>query len=112
MKIDKQEILKDLIKQLEKDTGFDNTSNLEIDDLNLLVEKLRTDLGCFLKKTASQNHIKFMNIIYRVDIPQSKLEKIKTDENYFESLAEMVLNRIFQKILTMLIYKSKDNKST
>lgn len=104
-KADKPKILESLILQLEKDTGLDYTGIAIPEKLEFFVEKLRTDLKFYLQKTASQNHTKFMNIIFRVDISQSKMNKIEMNEHYFENLAEAVLNRLFQKILTTMFLK-------
>ena len=103
--IDKEKILEALIVQLEKDTGLDYTKVTIPEDINSFIEKLKEDLKFYLNKTASQNQTKFMNLIYRVDIPQSKISKIEMDESYFDNLAGLVLNRLFQKTITKMFYK-------
>ncbi len=98
--IDKKEILTSIISQLEKDTGLDYTQ-IEIDAENPhFLQMLRKDLANHLKKVAGQNQTRFMHLIYRVDITQTKMNTIEMDEFYFHNLAELVLNRMFQKTIT------------
>lgn len=97
---DKQQILKEIVLQLEKDTGLDYTpANIEATNL-LSLENLRLDLANYLKKIAGQNQTRFMHLIYRVDISQAKMNKMEMNEFYYHQLAEMVLSRIFQKVIT------------
>ena len=103
--IDKKEILTSIISQLEKDTGLDYTQ-IEIDAENLhFLQMLRKDLANHLKKVAGQNQTRFMHLIYRVDITQTKMNKLEMDEFYFHNLAELVLNRMFQKTITKRFIK-------
>lgn len=103
--IDKKEILSSIITQLEKDTGLDYTKT-EIDAENPhFLEMLRKDLANHLKKIAGQNQTRFMHLIYRVDITQAKMNKLEMDEFYFYNLAELVLNRMFQKTITKRFIK-------
>ncbi len=103
--IDKKEILTSIISQLEKDTGLDYTQ-IEIDSENPhFLQMLRKDLANHLKKVAGQNQTRFMHLIYRVDITQAKMNTIEMDEFYFHNLAELVLNRMFQKTITKRFIK-------
>ena len=102
---DKKELLQALLHQLDKDTGLDYTPHFDhIDDADFIA-KLRADLTQHLKKV-SQNHTCFMHMVYRVDISQPKLHKLEMDEFYYNNLAEMVLNRLFQKIITKRFLKN------
>ena len=103
---DRQEMLKSIILQLEKDTGLDYTEVKSDADDPVFLENLRKDLANHIKKIAGQSHTRYMNLIYRTDIPQGKLKKIDMDEFYFHRLAEMVLSRMFQKVVTRKYLKS------
>jgi hypothetical protein len=103
--IDKEEILVAIITQLEKDTGLDYTQ-VKVDlDNPYFLDLLRRDLAAHIQKIASQNHTRFMHLIYRVDITQTKMNKLDMDEFYFVNLAELILNRMFQKIITKKFIK-------
>jgi len=103
---DKHEILIAIILQLEKDTGLDYTQ-VPIDaDSPIFLDAMRNDLANYLKKIAGQNHTRFMHLIYRVDITQSKMSRLEMDSEYFHNLAELVLNRMFQKTITKRYLKS------
>lgn len=102
---DKAKILSSIILQLEKDTGLDYTKVKIPDDISNFILCLKRDISNHLKKIASQNQTNFMNIIYRVDISQNRLEKLKMDEQYYENLAELVLDRLFQKTITKIYFK-------
>ncbi len=103
---DRQEILTAIVFQLEKDTGLNYTTTSVDAENPLFLENLRKDLANHLKKIAGQNQTNFMHLIYRVDITQAKLKKLNMNENYFSNLAELVLNRIFQKTITKRFYKN------
>lgn len=97
---DKKEILEAIITQMDKDTGLDYTQT-PIDPNNPeFLEMLRRDLAAHLKKVSDQNQTRFMHMIYRVDLSQSKLNKLEMNAAYYDELAEMVLNRLFQKVMT------------
>ena len=101
---DKEEILNSILIQLEKDTGLDYTkANTENP---MVLGMLRKDLSAYLKKIAEQNKTRFMHLIYRVDILQSKMNSLQMSEFYYNELAEMVLNRMFQKIITKRLIKT------
>lgn len=102
---DKTKILTSIILQLEKDTGLDYTAVKIPEDLSNFIIFLKKDIANHLKKIASQNQTNFMNIIYRVDISQYHLKKLKMDKQYYENLAELVLNRLFQKTITKIYFK-------
>ena len=102
---DKAKILSSIILQLEKDTGLDYTAVEIPEDISNFILILKKDISNHLKKIATQNQTNFMNIIYRVDISQNRLEKLKMDEQYYENLAELVLDRLFQKTITKIYYR-------
>jgi len=101
---DKLEILKAIILQLEKDTGLDYTQTPIDPDNPEFLETLRNDLSNYLKKIAGQNQTRFMHLIYRVDITQSKMNKLEMNAFYYFQLAELVLNRMFQKVITRKLF--------
>ncbi len=103
---DKQEILTALIVQLEKDTGLDYTQTAVDAENPIFLETLRKDLAHYLQKMAGQNQTRFMHLIYRVDISQAKMSKLEMNEHYYHQLAEMVLSRMFQKVITKRIIKT------
>lgn len=101
---DRQEILEAIIAQLEKDTGLDYTQTpIDAND-PVFLENLRMDLAAYLKKIAGQNQTRFMHLIYRVDISQTKMNRLEMDEFYYHKLSELVLNRMFQKIMTRKLF--------
>ena len=101
----KKDILKEILIQLEKDTGLDYTEILISYDEPGFLEQLRLDLAEHIRKVAGQSQTRFMHLIYRTDISQKKLGTLEMDASYFEKLSEMVLNRIFQKIITRKFFK-------
>jgi len=101
---DKGEILKDILVQLEKDTGLDYTHTKVEADNPVYLETLRKDLAYHIQKLAGMNQTRFMHLIYRVDISQAKLNRLEMDEHYYHKLAEMVLSRMFQKIVTRKMF--------
>ena len=102
---DKQEILAAILQQLEKDTGFDYTGTPVQADNPLFMENLREDLSRFLRKVSGQNQTRFMHLIYRVDITQSRMNSIEMDQFYFHHLAELVLDRMLQKVITRKFFR-------
>ncbi len=103
---DRQAILVDIMNQLEKDTGFcysDATINAENP---VFLETMRKNLAQYVQKIASNNQTRFMHLIYRVDISQAKMNKIPKDDFYYHHLSEMILSRLFQKIITRRHFKS------
>ena len=103
---DKQELLSAIIIQLEKDAGIDYTGTPADAENPVFLETLRKDLAHYLQKIGSENQTRFMHLIYRVDISQSKMNKLEMNEHYYHQLAEMVLNRMFQKTITKRYFKT------
>ncbi len=104
--VDKQEILEGIVNQLAKDTGFDY-SHIPLDAEDpIFLETMRKDLAFYIRNLASKSHIRFMHIIFRVDISQAKMNTIPSGDFYYHQLSELILSRLFQKIITKRHFKS------
>lgn len=97
---EKQEILNEIIVQLEKDTGFDyRMAEADAGSVEFL-ELMRRDLANYLAKISTYGKTRFMHLIYRVDINQTKFRELSDGDFYFHQLSELVLSRMFQKVIT------------
>ena len=61
-----------------------------------------------LKELSKQSGNKLQSLLYRIDIPEKLYNNIlKTNENYFEQLADIVIRRECYKVITRINYSQR-----
>jgi len=97
-KIENENLLPKLIEQLNKDFQLSNID--ESFDLNTSINQLMTFLNSVLKKLIQFNYEDYLNLLYRIDVPEKELATIKgsnLDEN-IEGVTFLIFKREFQKV--------------
>src|SRR5437899_3214109 len=95
-----EEIIRLTIEQIKKDFG-EHLPELVFSGIKTaLFEELSTQLSEVLKNIRKNNPSAFRSLMYRVDIKESEVVKTSSAKNSFEALAEKIIQREFQKVLT------------
>jgi thymidylate kinase len=86
---------------------FDFVTTLE-PNYNSIHEKIANELQRNEKKIG----FTIMPLLYRVDISEAQLKKYLTEhssENHFHVIAELIIKRVLQKVVTKHYYKANQN---
>jgi hypothetical protein len=103
------EVVRDTANQVIKD--FD-IAGIEIGfsgDTSNAYAELKKQLFPALENLYKKNSTAFMALLYRIDIEERAVVKIKTETGgtgFFMQLAELILEREFNKVLTRKLYKT------
>lgn len=88
-----------LIMQLNKDF---NLAGLPLQYIEETVspEELKQQLFNLLKTLINTNFDGFLNLLYRIDLPESKIKTIPKDnfDNYIEMVSFLILKRVWLKV--------------
>lgn len=104
---DKEEVMKLILAQLEKDFGefglFPDLKDTSMENLQKLIEIVAVEIKKVERKTGNQ----LQSLFYRIDVSPRLFEKANEmpAESRFEFLAIEVLNRELKKIITRLAYR-------
>lgn len=101
------EIIRETVAQVIKDfnmTGLEITfSGNEL----LAYQELKEQIASILLELIKNHSSQFQSLLYRVDIDEKYLNKFLGDEHpfsYSEAIAELILQREFQKVLSRKFY--------
>jgi hypothetical protein len=104
-----QQIVEKTIEQLNKDfydydIDFILSNKGESSYQNLILQ-----ISDVLKELSKQSGNKLQSLLYRIDIPEKLYVNIlKTNENYFEQLADIILRRECFKVITRINYSQHE----
>ncbi len=103
--MNEEKLLPHLIEKLEKDFNLES-SNLPISSgLNQIREHLIEKINEYL----SGSFERFMNILYLIDVDETRVGKIfaekENPEKISEKLADLIIERQLQRIRTQILYK-------
>lgn len=93
-----------LLEKLSKDLSIENTALTVKDELPIIREFLIDKI----KEMMSQNYERFFNNLYRIDVDESKVNKILNSKDRVsipEKLADLIIERQLLRIKTQLLYK-------
>ena len=96
--LEQMEMLKKLIEQLNKDLSLSGIDTQF--DINWNPESLISNLTKIIAALMEKDYQKFMNFLYRVDIPEKKLGNIVTSDfnAAVNEIVLMVLKKEWQKV--------------
>lgn len=86
---------------------FDFVGTLE-PNYNSIHEKIAFELQRNEKRTG----FTLMSLLYRIDISEAQLKKYLVEhksENHFNVIAELIIKRVLQKVVTKQYYKNNEN---
>ena len=101
-----QEIIRLVVEQIKKDFGTAIDELIFSGITSSLYGELVSQLAVSLKKVSSTNLILFRSILYRVDVSERDFPS-KSSPEAFERLAETIVRREFQKVLTRRFFEGK-----
>lgn len=87
-----------LIVQLNKDFQLANVAGSF--DLNASPTQLKKELFAILLHLINNHYDDYLNLLYRIDVPESELAKLKNDNltTSIEEISYLVLKREYQKV--------------
>ena len=65
-----------------------------------------------LQRNEHNTDFNVMQLLYRIDISEAQLKRYLTEnvnEPYFKVIAELIIKRVLQKVVTKQYYKNKEN---
>jgi hypothetical protein len=107
-------VFKNTIIQIKKDFEFAGLELVLNDfnkiDFNKLAEVIKLQVNFLLHK----NYAGFLNLLYRIDLSEAALKKQTKIEPYIEFeliVAELIIKRELQKVVTKEFYKKNSNEN-
>lgn len=87
-----------LIAQLNKDFQLANVAGSF--DLKVSPTQLKKELFAILLNLINNQYDDYLNLLYRIDVPESELAKLKNDNltTSIEEITYLVLKRAYQKV--------------
>lgn len=87
-----------LVKQLEKDLQLSVSADLDIKAQT--PSDLVNELQYLLESIAVNYPARFSNLLYRIDVPESEVNSLKSGDlaEYLQQMTFLILKREFQKV--------------
>ena len=102
-------------RQLEKDFEQSNFPFDFIEALEPNYNSIHEKIARELQRNEKRTGFNIMPLLYRIDISEAQLKKYltkHTTENHFHVIAELIIKRVLQKVVTKQYYKNNENSST
>lgn len=103
------EVVRNTAQQVIKDFGMSGIEIIFTGNPDTAYRELLEQAQPALKNLYQKNAGAFMTLLYRIDIPEIKFREVASqfsEEDFFNKLAEMVIEREFLKVLTRKLYRS------
>jgi len=97
-KVEVEDLFQQLILQLNKDFQLSNLS--ETFALTSTPIQLKESLSKILLKLLTNNYDDYLNLMYRVDVPEKELATLKAEnlETTIDQITFLILKREYQKV--------------
>lgn len=98
--------------QLIKDFEQSNFSAEVIRQIKPNYYGIHSLLASILQHNEFSTQHNIMQLVYRIDISETQLKKYlkeNKDESYYNVLAELIIKRVLQKVVTKQYYKNYDS---
>jgi hypothetical protein len=105
-------IVRETADQVLKDFGVFGIEIVFSGDAFTAWDELKQQLIPVLYEMYQGDHTRFQSLLYRIDLNESKFRKLLgqvCNQDLPEMLAEMILQREFQKVLTRRYFSDKKN---
>lgn len=102
--MEEKELYSALITKLAKDFSLEGSSLPVAADLTLIKEFLIQRIS----ELMSRDYERFLNSLYRIDVSESKVQKIlhsKDKTTVTEKLADLIIERQMMRLKTQFLYK-------
>ena len=103
--IEVEQLLKKIVEQLNKDFQLANINNQF--KASISSKSLKINLDAIVLDLISNKYDDYLNLLYRIDIPEKELAFIKGDKltDAVEQISFLILKREFQKVWLKKNYK-------
>jgi hypothetical protein len=103
--IEVEQLLEKLVEQLNKDFQLANINKHFI--ATIPAKRLKNELDTLVLDLISNKYDDYLNLLYRIDIPEKELVYIKGDKltDSIEQISFLILKREFQKVWLKKNYK-------
>jgi len=97
-KVEVENLYQNLIIQLNKDFQLSNLSETFV--LSSTPVELKETLNKILFKLLTNNYDDYLNLMYRIDVPEKELATLKTEnlETTIDQITFLILKREYQKV--------------
>ena len=111
-----EEIIRLTVEQIKKDFGTYLPELTFSGNKVALFKELTEQISNALKVIRKNNTVAYRSLLYKVDIRESEVSKLESENagrlpatpgSFFEVLAEKIIQREFQKVLTRKYYSRK-----
>lgn len=99
--------------QLIKDFEQSNFSADFVKALEPSYISIQKKIAFELQRNEKKSDLNLMQLLYRIDISETQLKKYLNEnknETYFNVIAELIIKRILQKVVTKQYYKNTETK--
>ncbi|GJQ63063.1 MAG: hypothetical protein SCALA702_21160 [Melioribacteraceae bacterium] len=106
--MENDKLLPALFELLNKDFAVARRDLPEKRDYNRELEELRKFLSERVAILMSEDFDRFVNSLYRIDIPENKIRKVfndKSNPDLSGKIADLIIERQLQRAKTRLLYK-------
>jgi len=103
------EVVRDTANQVIRDFGMAGIEISFSGNSSTAYTELKNQLFPGLENLYKKNSTAFMALLYRIDVEERAVAKIKSETGgtgFFMQLAELILEREFNKVLTRKLYKT------
>ncbi len=97
--------------QLAKDFEQSNFPADFIEVLQPNYDNIHNKIASELQRNEKRSDFNIMQLLYRVDIGEAELKRYLSDkqnQNYYHVIAELIIKRVLQKVVTKQYYKNKE----
>lgn len=102
--VNKLELLKKTAEQVQKDFSIYDIPITFSGNESSAYDELKNQIAPEIGKLYHANYSAFLNLLYRIDIQESKIKNI-TAENFISELTDLILIRELQKVVIRTWYK-------
>ena len=98
--------------QLTKDFEQSNFPADFVEALEPNYYSIHEKIASELQRNEKRTGFTLMSLLYRIDISEAQLKKYlkaNKNENHFNIIAELIIKRVLQKVVTKQYYKNNDS---
>ena len=107
------DLLKLTVEQIKKDFDLYGMEIHFSGDKNSAYEELTSQISPHIESLLNSNYEKFLNLLYRIDVPENKLLQIimKSSDIRIQEISDLIIKRELQKVVIRAFYKENENRN-
>ncbi len=98
-------------QQLAKDFEQSNLPASFVESLEANYDRIHEKIVSELRRHEKRSDFNMMQLLYRIDISEAQLKKYLNKDatrTHFDVIAELIIKRVLQKVVTKSFYKNKE----